>query len=100
MRALPAVLRPSTLDRDEVLVLPADHDGGVVIGSGEGFLVFFADEAAAGGAIERVQGGVNVGAGGGGEFGTRVGEADPAAGPLCELGVRVADEVLRGRCGL
>jgi hypothetical protein len=80
-----------------VLVLITDHNGGVAVRGGEHFLILLGEEAYARRAEERVQRVVDFGPRRVGEFGAQSGEADPAARPRREGGIRVADAVFDGR---
>ena len=74
-----------------------DDDGRVPVRCGEDFLVLLGDQADAGGAIQRLQGGVELGPRGVGKHGAKPGEADPSAGPRRESGIGMSNEVFGRR---
>ena len=68
-------LRLSRFDGEKMLGVITDDDGRVPVRCGEDFLVLLGDQADAGGAIQRLQGGVELGPRGVGKRGAKPGEA-------------------------
>ena len=75
MRAPRVALRLSRFDGEKMLGVITDDDGRVPVRCGEDFLVLLGDQADAGGAIQRLQGGVELGPRGVGKRGAKPGEA-------------------------